>query len=90
MRGETATYGDIARELGEPGAARAVGTALGRNPFAIVVPCHRVLAANGRTGGFSASGGVVTKLRLLTIERAGTRDAPNLFDAIGGLPYRAA
>jgi methylated-DNA-[protein]-cysteine S-methyltransferase len=68
--GETLTYGDIAARLGDPGAARAVGQALGRNPFAIVVPCHRVLAAHGKMGGFSANGGVATKLRLLDIEGA--------------------
>jgi len=84
--GMTLTYGEIATRLGEPGAARAVGQALGANPFAIVVPCHRVLAAEGKTGGFSASGGVTTKLRMLTIERARTSTAPTLFDAHGGLP----
>ena len=68
--GTTASYGEIAARLGSPGAARAVGQALGRNPFAIVVPCHRVLAANGRVGGFSADGGIATKLRLLAIEAA--------------------
>jgi methylated-DNA-[protein]-cysteine S-methyltransferase len=68
--GETRSYGEIARLLGEPAAARAVGQALGRNPFALVVPCHRVLTADGRLGGFSATGGVTTKLRLLTIEGA--------------------
>ena len=67
--------------LGEPGAARAVGQALGANPFAIIVPCHRVLAAGGRSGGFSAPGGVDTKLRLLEIERARIGDQPSLFDA---------
>lgn len=67
--GDTRTYGAIAREIGHPGAARDVGAALGRNPFAIVVPCHRVVAANGRLGGFSAAGGVKTKLELLAIER---------------------
>jgi methylated-DNA-[protein]-cysteine S-methyltransferase len=66
--GATLSYGEIASRLGEPHAARAVGQALGRNPFPIVVPCHRVLAANGRTGGFSAPGGTSTKLRLLAIE----------------------
>jgi methylated-DNA-[protein]-cysteine S-methyltransferase len=71
--GETISYGDLAARLGEPGAARAVGQALGRNPFALVVPCHRVLAAGGRVGGFSANGGVSTKLRLLSIERDGAR-----------------
>ena len=68
--GTTVTYGEVAARLGEPGAARAVGQALGRNPFAIVVPCHRVLAAGGRLGGFSARGGVATKRRLLSIEGA--------------------
>ena len=66
--GETRTYGEIAKRIGRPDAAREVGVALARNPFAIVVPCHRVVAANGKTGGFSAGGGVKTKLRLLSIE----------------------
>jgi methylated-DNA-[protein]-cysteine S-methyltransferase len=66
--GETMSYGEVAAEAGSPGAARAVGQALRRNPFAIVVPCHRVLAAGGKTGGFSATGGVSTKLRILAIE----------------------
>jgi methylated-DNA-[protein]-cysteine S-methyltransferase len=66
--GETMSYGEVAAAVGSPGAARAVGQALGRNPFAIVVPCHRVLAAGGKWGGFSARGGVATKRRLLSIE----------------------
>ena len=77
--GETTTYGELAHQLGEPGAARAVGQALGANPFAPVVPCHRILGAEGRAGGFSASGGVSTKLRLLEIERARI-GGPGLFD----------
>ncbi len=77
--GQTLTYGEVATRLGEPGAARAVGQALGRNPFAPVVPCHRVLAAGDKPGGFSASGGVRTKLRLLIIEGA-MRGTPGLFD----------
>lgn len=77
--GRTLTYGEVAARLGEPGAARAVGQALGRNPFAPVVPCHRVLAAGDQPGGFSASGGVRTKLRLLLIEGA-MRGTPGLFD----------
>jgi methylated-DNA-[protein]-cysteine S-methyltransferase len=88
--GETLTYGDVASRLGEPGAARAVGQALGENPFPIIVPCHRVLAAGGRTGGFSARGGIDTKLRMLSIERARVGSAPSLFDAHGGLPLAAA
>jgi methylated-DNA-[protein]-cysteine S-methyltransferase len=68
--GSTLTYGEIAGRLGDPGSARAVGQALGRNPFVLVVPCHRVLAAAGKTGGFSANGGTSTKLTLLAIEGA--------------------
>jgi methylated-DNA-[protein]-cysteine S-methyltransferase len=68
--GSTMSYGEIAARLGEPGAARAVGAALGDNPFAPIVPCHRVLAAGGRIGGFSAVGGIATKRRLLAIEAA--------------------
>jgi methylated-DNA-[protein]-cysteine S-methyltransferase len=77
--GETLTYGEVAARLGDPGAAREVGGALGRNPFAVIVPCHRVIAAGGKTGGFSAPGGVTTKLRLLEIERARLRSEPTLF-----------
>ncbi|MBX3622688.1 MAG: methylated-DNA--[protein]-cysteine S-methyltransferase [Rhizobacter sp.] len=79
LAGQTRTYGEIAAEMGEPSAARAVGQALGANPFAIIVPCHRVLAAGGRSGGFSASGGVATKLRILLIERARIGAQPGLF-----------
>jgi methylated-DNA-[protein]-cysteine S-methyltransferase len=68
--GSTISYGEVAARLGEPRAAREVGEALGKNPFLIVVPCHRVLAAGGKLGGFSARGGVATKLRLLEIEGA--------------------
>jgi methylated-DNA-[protein]-cysteine S-methyltransferase len=78
--GATLSYGEVAARLGTSGLAREVGQALGRNPFPIVVPCHRVLAAGGKVGGFSANGGITTKLRLLTIERARTSDAPTLFD----------
>jgi methylated-DNA-[protein]-cysteine S-methyltransferase len=67
-RGVTLSYGDIAERLEMSGSARDVGRALGDNPFPIVVPCHRVVAANGALGGFSARGGVATKLRLLSIE----------------------
>jgi methylated-DNA-[protein]-cysteine S-methyltransferase len=79
--GTVVTYGEMARGLGEPGAARAVGQALGHNPFAPLVPCHRILAAQGASGGFSAEGGALTKLRLLEIEGAvlGTQ-GPGLFD----------
>lgn len=69
-QGATVSYGALAEKLGAPGAARAVGQALARNPFALIVPCHRVLAAGGRMGGFSAEGGISTKRRLLAIEGA--------------------
>jgi methylated-DNA-[protein]-cysteine S-methyltransferase len=88
--GETRTYGEIARQLGDISLSREVGQSLGRNPFPVVVPCHRVLAANGRTGGFSAPAGVTTKLRMLAIERARFGAAPSLFDAVGGLPLAVA
>lgn len=78
--GQTLTYGDVAKRLGEPAAARAVGHALGRNPFPVIVPCHRVLAADGRMHGFSAPGGTITKRRLLAIEGARLADPPSLFD----------
>ena len=84
--GTTLTYGEVAARLGEPHASRAVGQALGANPFPIIVPCHRVLAAGGKAGGFSASGGVRTKLRLLQIEGAVLGGAPGLFDEPGDKP----
>ena len=68
--GETTTYGAIARALGDAGLARAVGQAMGQNPVPLLVPCHRVLAADGRTGGFSSPGGVTAKMRMLALERA--------------------
>jgi len=76
LPGETRSYGAIAQIIGAAGAARAVGQALGRNPWAILVPCHRVLAAKGGLGGFSAHGGLATKARLLAIEGAWTGVAP--------------
>jgi len=78
--GKTLTYGDIAKRLGGVELSRDVGQALGRNPCPIVVPCHRVLAAGGKPGGFSANGGVVTKLKMLAIEGAVVNHTPNLFD----------
>ena len=78
--GNTLTYGEVAARLGEPHAARAVGQALGANPIPILVPCHRVLAAGGKSGGFSAPGGTRTKLRLLEIEGAPLGGSPGLFD----------
>jgi methylated-DNA-[protein]-cysteine S-methyltransferase len=78
--GKTLTYGDIARKLGGVELSRDVGRALGRNPCPIVVPCHRVLAAGDKPGGFSANGGVVTKLKMLEIEGAVVNYTPSLFD----------
>jgi methylated-DNA-[protein]-cysteine S-methyltransferase len=78
--GQTLSYGDIAKRLGGVELSREVGQALGRNPCPIVVPCHRVLAAGGKPGGFSANGGVVTKLKLLAIEGAAVNYTPSLFD----------
>jgi methylated-DNA-[protein]-cysteine S-methyltransferase len=78
--GETLTYGEIAKRLGDPNASRAVGKSLGANPWPIVVPCHRVLGADGRIGGFSAHGGIETKIRMLQIEKARTDARPALFD----------
>jgi methylated-DNA-[protein]-cysteine S-methyltransferase len=68
--GQTRTYGEIATALGDVGASRAVGQALGQNPVPLIVPCHRVLAANGQLGGFSANGGAARKTQLLEIEGA--------------------
>ena len=72
--GEVTTYGELAAGAGHPGMARETGAALGRNPLPLVVPCHRILAAGGRIGGFSAPGGAATKLRLLAHE--GVRVGP--------------
>jgi len=80
--GKTRTYGEIARELGDVAVSRAVGQALGANPWPIVVPCHRVLAAGGGKGGFSAPGGTDTKMRMLEIEGA---LAPETLPLFGGL-----
>lgn len=80
--GRTLTYGEIAKRVGTPRDAREVGKALGDNPFPIVVPCHRVIAADGRMHGFSGSGGVRTKLRLLEIEGYESVPGPSLFDSI--------
>lgn len=78
--GETSTYGAIASQIGDKQLARDVGQALGRNPFPIVIPCHRVVGAGGKLTGFSAAGGVATKLRMLAIEGAQVGETPGLFD----------
>ena len=87
--GATLSYGELATRVGAPGAARAVGQAMGKNPFPIVVPCHRVLAAGGKTGGFTATGGVATKLRMLQIEGRPAPPEPEagLFDGAAGLAF---
>jgi len=77
--GETKTYGDLAKALGDVSYSRRVGQALGRNPFPIIAPCHRIVGAGGLMTGFSAPGGTDTKHRLLKIEGA---LAPDLFDAL--------
>jgi methylated-DNA-[protein]-cysteine S-methyltransferase len=79
--GTALSYGEVAARLGDRNLARDVAQALGQNPFPIIVPCHRVMAAGGKTGGFSAPGGVRTKLRLLSIERA-QPGGPTLFAAL--------
>jgi methylated-DNA-[protein]-cysteine S-methyltransferase len=80
--GTTLTYGDVAERLGDRNLARDVAQALSQNQTPIVVPCHRVMAAGGKTGGFSAPGGVKTKLRLLSIEGAKLEVGPMLFDRL--------
>jgi methylated-DNA-[protein]-cysteine S-methyltransferase len=72
--GETTTYGKLARAAGSPGAARAVGMAMARNPVALIVPCHRVIASDGKLTGFSAPGGLATKVKLLALERRTAAD----------------
>ncbi|MCG7392363.1 methylated-DNA--[protein]-cysteine S-methyltransferase [Microvirga sp. ACRRW] len=79
--GRLLTYGEVGSRIGV-GNARLIGQALGKNPFPIIVPCHRVVAAGGKLGGFSANGGGQTKLRLLAIEDARRDDSPTLFDLI--------
>lgn len=78
--GQVLTYGELAAEMGDRNMARAIGQAMGANPFAPVVPCHRVLAAGGQAGGFSASGGALTKWCLLDIEGYRPGGQPSLFD----------
>ncbi len=77
--GATTTYGAIAGALGDKALSRAVGAALGANPFPIIIPCHRVTGANGVVGGFSAPGGARTKMRLLEIEGAFAAEKLPLF-----------
>jgi len=83
-RGETRTYGDIATRLGTPGAMHSVAQAIAKNPFMIIVPCHRVLEAGGYADKISPKGGVISKRRLLSIEGAGagTTKSKTLFDVL--------
>jgi methylated-DNA-[protein]-cysteine S-methyltransferase len=74
--GTTSTYGELARQAGYPGAARDVGQAMGRNPVAIIIPCHRIVAAGNKLGGFSAYQGTFAKERLLALEGTGTGQLP--------------
>ncbi len=85
--GRTVTYGELAALAGSPGAARAVGQAMATNRFPVVVPCHRVVAAGGRPGGFSAAGGLTTKERLLALEGVALRPQRSLFGGAGELPF---
>jgi methylated-DNA-[protein]-cysteine S-methyltransferase len=81
-RGETLTFAELAKKLGASGASHAVGQAINRNPFTIIVPCHRVLAAAGATDVICANGGAVTKRRLLSLEGALAKSGPTLFDVL--------
>ncbi|WP_417456688.1 methylated-DNA--[protein]-cysteine S-methyltransferase [Kordiimonas sp.] len=80
--GKTMTYGEVAREVGEPGGAQAVGRAMADNKIPLIVPCHRVLAADGKMHGFSAPGGTASKRKLLEIEGAIEPEPPTLFDFV--------
>jgi methylated-DNA-[protein]-cysteine S-methyltransferase len=88
--GASLSYGEVAAKAEVPGAARAVGQAMRRNPFSILVPCHRVFAAGGKIGGYSAHGGLATKLRLLSLEAAAAEGAAALFEGDGVLPFDPA
>ncbi len=81
-RGETLTFAEVAKRLGASGASHAVGQAIARNPFTIIIPCHRVLPAAGEANGFCANGGVITKRRLLSLEGALASSGPTLFDVL--------
>lgn len=75
--GQTTTYGGLAAMAGHPGLAREAGQALGRNPLPLLVPCHRILAAGNRLGGFSAPGGAATKRRMLGLEGVSLSSPPS-------------
>jgi len=77
--GETTTYGAIARTLGDVTLSRAVGQAMGANPVPLIIPCHRVLGADGKTGGFSSPGGVTAKMKMLALEHAASPTGQDAF-----------
>jgi methylated-DNA-[protein]-cysteine S-methyltransferase len=81
-RGETRTYGEVAARLGASGAVHSVAQAIARNPFVIIVPCHRVLEAGGYADKISPHGGVISKRRLLSIEGVGGPSSKTLFDVL--------
>lgn len=81
-RGETATHAELAKRVGSPGALHAVGHAIRRNPFALIVPCHRALPSPGDTSGICANGGAITRRRLLAMEGALAAGGPSLFDVL--------
>jgi methylated-DNA-[protein]-cysteine S-methyltransferase len=86
--GQTASYGELARRAGSAGAARAVGQALSRNPIAIIIPCHRIVASGNRVGGFSAFGGPCAKERLLSLEGVQVRGDAPLLPGLAPAPRR--
>ena len=81
-RGETRTYGEVAARLGTPSAVRSVAHAIGRNPFVLIVPCHRVLEAGGYADRMSPHGGLISKRRLLSIEGTGSSASKTLLDVL--------
>jgi methylated-DNA-[protein]-cysteine S-methyltransferase len=81
-RGETRTYGEIAARLRASGAVHSVAQAIARNPFVIIVPCHRVLEAGSYADKISPHGGMISKRRLLSIEGTGCPSSKTLFDVL--------
>jgi methylated-DNA-[protein]-cysteine S-methyltransferase len=77
--GQMVTYGRLAKKSGRPNASRAVGSVLAKNPLPLIIPCHRVIRSDGKLGGFSATGGVNLKKRLLLHEKCSKRQPENLF-----------
>jgi len=88
--GEVRTYGDVAKQAGNPRASRAVGAAMAHNPLPPIIPCHRVVASGGKLGGFSAKEGIKLKARLLAHEGLGVREIGNSYRLQGPLSEKAA